>query len=124
MTSTCFYFHRKAIIPIEIELAEDKKSDNSQSENEDEDPNLECYIKKMNDFRDELFKKAKDEAQMKQKCNYDRKLGKRKVQNCSGMSYHFVCKQAVLYLYFIVTCIPIELDISTGIRTRSIGAAM
>ena len=38
-----------------MELAEDEQSD-STIEKEDVDPNLQCYIQKMNDFRDELFK--------------------------------------------------------------------
>ena len=95
-----FYFHRKAVIPIEMELAEDERSDDSESEKEDEDPNLQCYIQKMNDFRDELFKKAKSkivDAQMKQKRDYDRKHGKRKVQtkaaNCS------ICKRASTFAF-------------------------
>ena len=44
-------------------------------------------FQKMNDFRDELFKKAKSkivDAQMKQKRVYDRKHGKRKVQTKSS----------------------------------------
>ena len=87
LTSTCLCFRRKAVIPIEMELAEDEQSDDSKSEKEDEDPNLQCYIQKMNDFRDELFKKAKSkivDAQMKQKSDYDRKHGKRQVQTKSS----------------------------------------
>ena len=43
---------------------------------------MECYIRKMTDFRDTLFKGAKSnivDAQMKQKSDYDRKHGKSKV---------------------------------------------
>ena len=66
-----------------MELAEDEQSDDSTIEKKDVDPNLQCYIQKMNDFRDELFEKPKNkivDAQMKQKCDYDRKHGKKKVQ--------------------------------------------
>lgn len=49
---------------------------------ENEDPNLEFYIQKMNDFRDKMFKKAKNnivDTQIKQKRDYERKHGKKKV---------------------------------------------
>ena len=70
-----------------MELAEDEQIDDSESEKEDEDTNLQCYIQKMNDFRDELFRKAKSkiiDAQMKHKRDYDRKHGKRKVETKSS----------------------------------------
>ena len=48
---------RKAVIPIEMELAEDEQSDDSTSEKEDEDPNLQCY---MNDWQEKGIPKAAD----------------------------------------------------------------
>ena len=59
LTSTCLYFRRKAVIRIEMELAEDEQSDDSKSEKEDEDPNLQCHIQKMNDFRDSYSRKPR-----------------------------------------------------------------
>ena len=81
LTCTCFYFHRKAIIPIQMELAEGEQDESSDNEKEDEDPNLECYIQQMNGFRDKLFNSNIVDAQMKQKRDYDRKHGKRKVHD-------------------------------------------
>ena len=69
-----------------MELAEDEQSDDSKSEKEDEDPNLHCYIQKMNDFRDELFKKPRAKLLMLRwnRSVIDRKHGKRKVQTKSS----------------------------------------
>ena len=62
---------KKAILPIEAE------SDSSVSEIES-DEELDCYIKKIKKLRDNLFSVAKDnidDAQLKQKRDYDRKHG-------------------------------------------------
>ena len=77
--------HRKAILPIQMELGEDKKHGSSEDEDDEEkndDSNVENYIQKMTDFRDMLYKGAKRNivnAQLKQKIDYDRKHGKSKV---------------------------------------------
>lgn len=63
-----------------MELNE-QQGDNSQSEKDDNE-DIECYVKKMNAFKDNIFKKAKDnivDAQIRQKCDYDKKHGKKKV---------------------------------------------
>lgn len=60
------YFLRKAILPIEMELNE-QKGDNSQSEKDDNE-DIECYVK------DNLFQKAKGnivDVQIRQKSDYD-----------------------------------------------------
>ena len=83
-------------------------------------------MQKMNDFRDELFKKAKNkivDAQMKQKRDYDRKHGKRKVQTkgCGlgeSISYYLIVILAVFQLYMF------EFNIFTGAGTRSIGSTI
>ena len=71
------YFFRKAVLPIQMEL------DEQQSESEKDDAeDVEGYAKRMNAFRDNLFLKAKSSivaSQMKQKIDYDKKHGKRKV---------------------------------------------
>ena len=75
-----------------MELAEDEQSDDSKSEKEDEDPNLHCYIQKMNDFRDELFKKAKSkivDAQMKQKRDWQ-ETWQEKGTNQKQLTVHYV----------------------------------
>ena len=74
--------YRKAVLPIEMELGEDRGHGSSESEDDEEKSDMECYIRKMTDFRDTLFKGAKSnivDAQMKQKSDYDRKHGKSKV---------------------------------------------
>ena len=54
---TAWYEIRKAILPIEMELDE-QQDENSQSEKDDTE-DIECYAKKMNAFKDDLFLKAK-----------------------------------------------------------------
>lgn len=74
------YLFRKAILPIEVELNE-QQGDNSQTEKDDNE-DIECYVKKMNAFKDNLFQKAKGnivDAQIRQKSDYDKKHGKKKV---------------------------------------------
>ena len=76
---------RKAILPIEAELGNVGESERSASESES-DEELDSYIKKIKMLRDNLFSIAKtniDDAQLKQKCDYDRKHGvhNRKVRN-------------------------------------------
>ena len=77
--------HRKAILPIQMELGEDEKHGSSEGEDDEEendDPSVDNYIHKMTDFRDALYKGAKRNivnAQLKQKIDYDRKHGKTKV---------------------------------------------
>ena len=61
LTSTCLYSRRKAVIPIEMELAEDEQIDDSKSEKEDEDPNLQCYVQKMKDFRDGVIQESQEQ---------------------------------------------------------------
>ena len=105
-----------------MELAEDEQSDDSTIENEDVDSNLQCYIQKMNDFRDELSEKSKNkivDAQMKQKHDYDRKHGKRKVQTkgCGESISYYLIAILVFQLYMF------EFNIFTGAGTRSIGSA-
>ncbi len=65
-----------------MELREDKESESEDDGEEVYDPNVECYIRKMTDFRDALFKGAKSniaDTQLKQKSNYDKKCGKSQV---------------------------------------------
>ena len=78
------YSYRKAILPIEAELG-NGESERSASESES-DEELDSYIKKIKMLRDNLFSVAKtniNDAQLKQKCDYDRKHGvhNKKVHN-------------------------------------------
>ena len=71
------YSYRKAILPIEAELGNVGESEGSASESES-DEELDSYIKKIKKLRDNLFSVAKtniDDAQLKQKRDYDRKHG-------------------------------------------------
>jgi len=77
----CMYLCRKAVLQIEAELG--NSSDSSESECDD-NAGIERYVQKMNELRDNLFRKAKsniDGAQLRQKRDYDRKhaISKRKV---------------------------------------------
>ena len=68
---------RKAILPIEAELGNVGESESSVSERES-DEELDSYIMKIKKLRDNLFSVAKDnidDAQLKQKRDYDRKHG-------------------------------------------------
>lgn len=82
------YSYRKAILPIEAELGNVGESEGSATESES-DEELDSYIKKMKKLRDNLFSVAKiniDDAQLKQKRDYDRKHG---VNNKKvGTDYH------------------------------------
>ena len=71
------YSYRKAILPIKAELGNVGESKGSASESES-DEELDNYIKKIKKLRDNLFSVAKtniDDAQLKQKHDYDRKHG-------------------------------------------------
>ena len=72
--------YRKAVLPIEAEL----NNSESEANDEDSDTDLDIYINKLNKMKEDLFKTAKrniDEAQMKQKRDYDKKyvIGKKNV---------------------------------------------
>ena len=63
-----------------MELDEQQDA-NSRSEKDDTE-DMECYAKKMNAFKDNLFLKAKSNivnAQMNQKRDYDKRHDKKKV---------------------------------------------
>lgn len=83
-THICCYIYRKAVLPIEAELGNSKTSESES----DDGACISQYVVKMNEFRDKLFSEAKrniDDAQLRQKRDYDRKhaISKRKVSVCS-----------------------------------------
>jgi hypothetical protein len=89
------YSHRKAILPIEAELGNAGESEGSTSEGES-DEELDSYIKKIKKLRDNLFSVAKtniDDAQLKQKRDYDRKHGvhNKKVSTVYPIDFHSSC---------------------------------
>ena len=72
------------VLPIEAELGNSKTSESES----DDGACISQYVVKMNEFRDKLFSEAKrniDDAQLRQKRDYDRKhaISKRKVSVCS-----------------------------------------
>ena len=72
---------RRAVLPIEVKLGQDA-SDDEETNSEGNDLSLHGYVKKMSMLRDDLFSTAKkniDDAQMKQKRDYDKKhvIGKK-----------------------------------------------
>ena len=83
---------RKAILPIEAELgnADELESTASGSECDEE---LDSYIKRIKKLRDHLFSIAKhniDDAQLKQKRDYDRKHGVHNKKVFILMAYHLI----------------------------------
>ena len=72
------YVFSKAILPIEMELKDSQSSEDSH----EEEPNLEPYVKKMVMMRDNIFANAKENiisSQFRQKIDYDKKHGRKKV---------------------------------------------
>ena len=71
---------RRAVLSIEVKLGQDASDEETNSEGND--LSLHGYVKKMNMLRDDLLSTAKkntDDAQMKQKRDYDKKhvIGKK-----------------------------------------------
>ncbi len=96
-------YYRNAILPIQAELRiGDNGSCSDESVNTDQ---VENYIDKMNVFRDELFKDAKENiknAQMKQKRDYDKKRCRTKVYIKPLLR---ACMHACMQLILILFCI-------------------
>lgn len=89
---------RKAILPIEMELDE-QQGENSQSEKDDTE-DMQCYAKKMNAFKDNIFLKAKCNivnAQRNQKKDYDKRHGKKKV-----LVYHSIYSCCYQLLFSVI----------------------
>lgn len=93
---------RKAIIPIEMEAVEceiENKSDDDFS-----DTQMDCYVQRMNTFRDSIYSDAIEsieKAQQKQKEEYDKKRNRMKV-GAKGQKLAmevFVILQKVLQYY-------------------------
>lgn len=97
----------KPVLPIEMELAKDQHTESE--DNNEGASNVQSYMKRMDTMRDNLFADAKSQitnAQFKQKNDYDRKHGKKKVSWC-------------------MTCMNSDIDIwlFLEVRGRNDGAA-
>ena len=110
------YSYRKAILPIEAELGNAGESEGNASENES-DEEIDSYMKKIKKLRDNLFSAAKtniDDAQLKQKHDYDRKHG---VHNKKVLSKILV--QALLLKNPLLHCILEDLGEGTLVWLRN-----
>ena len=82
MLTVIFISYSKAVLPIEIDIAADKSGASDDESKED-------YVNMMSRFRDSLFADAKSNivhAQLRQKEDYDKKHGKKKVYSYSFIS--------------------------------------
>lgn len=73
----------KAVLPIEMALMKDQTTEDDDSNGEE--VNMQQYMKRMDAMRDELFEDAKGKitkAQFRQKRDYDKKHGRKKVNKC------------------------------------------
>ena len=78
----------------------DQQGENSESEKDDSE-DVECYVKKMNAFKDNLFLKAKCNAQIRQERDYDKRHGKKKV--CCIMKYRMICYSNITINHMHIT---------------------
>ena len=91
MLTVIFISYSKAVFPIEIDIAADKSGASDDESKED-------YVNMMSGFRDSLFADVQSNivhAQLRQKEDYDKKHGKKKVYSynfISSLSCNTQCK--------------------------------